>query len=233
MKKSPLSILTFLLLLGAFFPLRAQEEPPLRVHFTCLAWDGVHASGLHYLDGGELVPLRISSVFRGKSHEYAGTNPIVFYRTEALADGTVQRIPAASATIPAGMNDVLLLFLPATPGQENGPEFNIVVIDDSPSVFPWGSYCIYNLSAYEVGGIIGSEKFVLPGKKSRIVIPDSKDEVDVQIHFSQKIDGQWVPKVNTRWVYRKNGRSIVFVTDDVTSRKPRLKIKSIDQFTSK
>ena len=39
-----------------------------------------------------------------------------------------------------------------------------------------------------------------------------------------------MPSVNTRWLYRDNARSIVFVSEDNSSRYPVLKIKSIAQY---
>jgi hypothetical protein len=232
MTKPIRTFLLSLVLLTAWASLSAQtEEPALSVRFTCLAWDGVRAHDLTYRKGDQLEPLRISSSYRSKQYTYQGANPIVFYRgVITLPDGSTQPRPVASATIPEGQREVLLLFLAAAPDQPDGMEYNVVVIDDSDVRFPWGSYCIYNLSAHEIGGIFGSEKFVISGKKSKIVMPDSDDLVDVQIHFSQMIEGQWVPKVNTRWLYRKNARSIVFVTDDLSARNPRLKVKSIDQY---
>jgi len=210
--------------------LPAQPAEPMSVRFTCLSWDKIDSKDLGYLKQGQLMPLRMSSSYRGEVYTYTGPNPIVFYRGVGMADGSVQRTPVASVTIPSGMHDVLLLFIANNDAQPGQPEFNVVVIDDSTTSFPWGSYHIYNLSAYEIGGIFGNEKFTIPGKKSKIVIPNADDQVDVQIHFSQKIDGQWVPKVNTRWLYRANARSIIFVTDDMNARFPRIKIKSIDQY---
>ncbi len=209
--------------------LSAQAPEPMSVRFTPLSWERMDSKGLGFESQGTFEPLRISSAYRGGVYTYTGTNPIVFYRSKAMPDGTEARTPIATATIPNGWRDVLLLFIANPQRGEGQAEYRVIVIDDSTSNFPWGSYHIYNLSEYEIGGIFGSEKFTIPGKKSKIVTPDADNKVDVQIHFSQKIDGQWVPRVNTRWLYQSNARSIIFVTDDTQARPPRIKVKSIDQ----
>lgn len=210
--------------------LQAEQAQEISVRFTCLAWDRFDVEGVKYQSAEEALSLRISSSRRSQIYTYRGTDPIIFFTERTLADGAVERVPLATASIPSGMTDVLLLFLERHDPQPGEPLFNVAVINDGTNAFPWGSYCIYNLSAYEVGGIIGSERFRIPGNGSKVVTPDGDGQITVEIHFSQMIDEEWVPKVNTRWLYRSDARQIVFVTDDKTTRNPRLKIKSIPQY---
>lgn len=205
----------------------------MTVDFSCLAWSGVDTRGLNYLHNNETVPLRISSAFRSGPYRYTGPNPIVFFRETRAPDGTLVREPVASAHIDPGLKNVLLLFVTAPTAvntEAPAPAFRVLVLDDDTSVFPMGSYRVFNLSDHEIGGIIDEKAFTIAPNHSFTVTPEAQDEVDVRIHFSSKIDGQWVPSLNTRWLYRKNARRLVFVTRDTSAKRPLLKIKTISQY---
>lgn len=210
--------------------LRAQEQEPITVSFSCLAWDKVDTRGLRYLRNNQTEALRISSAYRTGPYSYTGPNPIVFFREIPGPEGTVIRQPVGRAEIPPGQRSVLLLFIRNNEPEGSGNEYNILVLDDSLTSFPKGSYRVFNLSEHEIGCIFGDQKFTVASQQYKTVSLGAENEVDVRIHFSSRIDGQWVPSVNTRWLYQDSARSLVFVTQDGSVRNPQLKIKSITQY---
>ena len=211
------------------FP-QATGDNLISVEFSCLAWSQVDTKGLRYLDGEKVEPLRISSAYRTGPYRYRGTNPIVVFREVAGPEGAVIRQPVGRAFVDPSFTKVLFLFIRNDQPEGSGSEYEIMVLDDSLDSFPRGAYRIFNLSNHQIGGFIGKEKFIVPTKEFRTIELDSEDKVDVQIHFSSRVEDQWVPGVNTRWLYRDNMRSIVFVTADQESRYPMLKVKSVKEY---
>lgn len=210
-----------------------QSEEPLSIRFSCLSWEGVKKSNLKYLQNGQAVDLRISSAYRTGPYNYTGPNPLVLFKEEKGEDGAIVQVPVASVVIPRGMKDVLFLMVKNTPPLSERfpvPGVEVVVMNDDFGSFPKGAYRVFNLSDYEIGGVFGDTKFTVPGKQYKTIELQGKDELNVRIHFSSKIDGKWVPKINTRWLHRDNERNIVFITDDRSSSQPILNVKTITQY---
>ncbi|WP_269522740.1 hypothetical protein [Coraliomargarita parva] len=227
------------LFLCAHFNLRAQtDENTISISFTCLAWDTTKANGIQYLNGEEVETLRVGQSRLNGPYSYTGPNPIVFFRERPGGEpGTVVREPVARAYVEPNLQDVLFLFSDAvrmpeaveTPVQA---KLNTLVMNHDFGAFPMGSFRIINLSKYQVGCILGDEKFVIPGKETKLIEDPADDKADMRVHFSMKIDDQWEPKINTGWMYHSNRRALVFLTDVVNSRRPYLKMKTITDFTS-
>ncbi|WP_269522691.1 hypothetical protein [Coraliomargarita parva] len=208
------------------------DEALISIRFSCYALGTIDARGLYYLDEGEPRAFRISSAFRRGPYDYTGPNPLVFYRDGRSPDGSTIRIPVASARIDPALKELLLFFVNNDAHQpgEATPEMKVIVMNDDLRAFPAGAYRVFNLSEHEIGCLFGEEKFIVPGKDYKTVNLDEGDQVNVRIHFSSNIDGEWVPQINTRWLYSSNERNIVFVADDYSTRHPRLKINTITQY---
>jgi hypothetical protein len=109
-------------------------------------------------------------------------------------------------------------------------DLRVITMNNDFNSFPKGSYRIYNLSDYEIGGIFSEQQFTITGKNSKTIEIKGADQVDVRIHFSSKINDEWVSQINTRWRHDLQSRNIVFVTDDQSSRRPKIRIKTITQY---
>lgn len=205
-------------------------ETGISLQFSCLEWSEIDTNGLYYQHQEESIQVSMDTAYRSELYDYSGPNPIVFFVDSNGANGQPERRPVARAQVPEGVERALFLFVERPNPGENGEAFEVIVMDESLSAFPMGTYRVFNFSDYEIGGIIGENRFIIPGKNFKTISPKVGDMVDVQIHFSQKVDDQWVPKVNTRWLYRENARNIVFVTDDPNSRVPRLRVKTVTEY---
>ncbi|MGE9290143.1 MAG: hypothetical protein ACQKBT_04080, partial [Puniceicoccales bacterium] len=180
----------------------------------------------------QLEPLKVSQAFYKGPFDYTGPNPMVFYKKVPAADGTIQIVPVASVPIDPALTDVFLLFLKGSAAASEAPHppLRIVSMNNQLDEFPKGGYRIYNLSDYEVGGIFSDQRFTIPANSSKTIDLNGTDHVDVRIHFSTKVDGEWISQINTRWRHDEQTRNIVFVTDDPNSRHPKLKLKTITQY---
>lgn len=211
----------------------SEEAETISVRFTCLAWDSVDSRGLNYMTEGEEVGLRISSAFRSPKYEYTGLNPFVIYTKKSAPNGESLKVPVASVSIDPELKDVLLLFVQqrsTEAGESAQSKYTILVMNESLNTFPFGSYRIFNFSERDVGGILGDSKFILPPKSQKVITPSVENHLSMQVHFSKKQDEQWVPEVNTRWNYEENARRIVFISEDTSSRRSKIKIKTISEY---
>lgn len=212
----------------------AEDEELITVRFNCLAWDTIKANGVKYLDGEEVVKLRVGQSRFNGPYQYTGTNPIVFFREQPGTEpGEVLRVPVASAFIQPGFENALILFteVAARGREDRSPHtmFKALVWNNDLSVYPAGTYRVINLSQHEVGGIIGVDKFIIPGKQTKMISKPSSDGEGMRIHFSMKIDDMWEPKINTAWKYRADKRYLVFLTDVNNNGRPYLKLKTITE----
>jgi hypothetical protein len=213
----------------------ADDDAAISVRFTCLAWDTIKANGVQYLNGEQVETLRVGQTRFSAPYRYTGPNPIVFFREKpGLEAGEVVRVPVASAYIQPGLRDVLILFSDAERSGESAndqvlPQFKALALNNDLKAFPAGTYRIINLSQHQVGGIMGEEKFIIPGKQTKMISKPVGDGEDMRVHFSMKIDDQWEPKINTAWMFSANKRYLVFLTDIMNARRPYLKLKTITE----
>ncbi len=226
-------LIAFLLCGSTLAPAQPGQDDTLSIQFDCLAWGDANTQGIKYIQDGQAVPLRISRAFRTGPYRYTGPSPIVFFREARNEDGTLKRVPVATVEVSPSQKQVLMLFTHSSQGQGNpdDPEpLQVMALGDGLEEFPPGSYRVFNLSEHTIGCVLADETFMVEPKQFTTITPAVHDNLDVRIHFSSKVDGQWVPSINTRWLYRQNARRLVFVARDNRTDRPLLKVKTISQF---
>lgn len=164
--------LIFGALLGllATCPLAAQV-----VRFTVFAAKPI--AGLAFVPKANAAPVK--TVFyptaRSPRYEYRGAMPLRFVDP---ADNTV----VAEVTIPAGIQDALLLFSPAettgTPAAKGKAaptlRYQVSVLDDGALRHGAGGLSIVNLSGLELSGVVGANAVILtPGLNPTLSIGKS------------------------------------------------------------
>jgi hypothetical protein len=110
---------------------------------------------------------------RSPSFLYRGPNPIEFFRQEEVQDQqgrtTTVRVPVASARLPEGVRDALIVFQGPPRGQEQGPT-RATVFDDSQGALPRNSISVLNASGIALTGRVGTTDLRLePAAVSRPV----------------------------------------------------------------
>ncbi|MBL9190504.1 MAG: hypothetical protein JNK23_23700 [Opitutaceae bacterium] len=115
---------------------------------------------LTFIPGAGAPPqtLQFYPTARSARAEYRGPMPLRF--TDSTS-GTV----VAEASIPAGMTEALLLFLPNPgPATATGLRYQIAVLDDSAARHASGGLAIINLSGLALSGTVNKENVTLqPG----------------------------------------------------------------------
>lgn len=176
MKKQ--TLLFILLATSLASPLFAalEEDPPIKIQFKVYA--DTRVQGLHYASQTNQETTSLSATTNthsypvtfnsglSESYAYEGAQTIFFFYEEPVPvsdefpDG-IQRHLSASAEIPEGWTDVLLLFFPAESISKNMNRYHIYPLDNSESALPLGHLMFFNASGKEMQGVVGSRKIKL------------------------------------------------------------------------
>jgi hypothetical protein len=153
----PRSLAGWLLLAGAIAVSAhgATAPTPAAVRFTVFSAQPV--KGLTFVPRPNAAPqeLVFQPTARSARHEYRGPMPL---RIIESGTGTL----VAEATIPAGIRDALLLFLPIADGKGGGAlRYQVAVLDDGAGRHGPGGLAILNLSGLALSGTVGAEKVTL------------------------------------------------------------------------
>lgn len=250
------SLLFFSLLLH---PLAAQDTvekekpfvftPERSLKIVCLAADsGISSVWLRTLakqDEGApaaITPTRTTVPFSKRSSPvvYSGPAKIEFFKTEpppgAVFDEEGNRLgpePFATAILPSGKREMLLLFVPLAADQRKGElEYRLLPFDDSMDTLPWGSYRFINFTNRNLVAYAGSKTQRLELKSNRasetISPGGSKRNLQWLIYDSPQTDGK--PIFSAQWLHRPNYRSLIFVTESKNQR-GAINVKSIDEWS--
>ena len=146
---------------------------------------------------------------------------VFLHERQKTAEG-VDIYPAIAAVkIPSSVREPLLILVPRSGDQPYGA----LVIDRSLSKFPEGSSQLINFSRSEIRAMIGKTRVLAPPMK--ITSFDLSLNLDdlLNVHFKYKLAEDWKTLSRTRWVNKKNKRSLLVAYLD--PRTERMKIKGI------
>ena len=163
--------------------------------------------------GDKLMPLELRS--EGLSPTYKTTltdDELVIH----LANGEV----AARAKVAAEIKQAAVLIVPAPANAS--PTYRLVVIDEAPATFPWGTSRLVSLLGVETALQAGEHKLPLPGGKIT-TLPEVKklDEFNMaQTNFYYREGTAWVPFTERRLQYTGQMRRIFVVHATPGSQQP-------------
>ncbi len=216
-----LGILAMGIALFAGSVVQAADQPAsASVKFTVMAWDVFDPEKdleLNYTSGGKLRTLQ--AVWRDRSQvmECDGAGPLVFTRT-VEREGKMVEVPVATAPIPQGVTRVLLVFgRNASPAQGESA-MQVMVIDDSYTVFPGKSVRFLNYSKMTLGGSLGDQRFEV-GPGGDRVVPAVMPEANRLLTFRlarRDEQGGWQKLRSTGLPMAERMRVLVFLIDDAT-----------------
>lgn len=158
--------LLYLPLLCLSLSVLGQEPPPLRtVEFHIVDNSRIRNLRFGIFDEeGQLVQsTRMGFPTSGLSRKYTytGPMPMVFFEEESVEGpngaSAIRRTPRAQATLPEDQDKVMLLFVPANGGQENGPRYDVQWMDIRPGRLPPGHLAIYNTTPLTFLGAVGRQ----------------------------------------------------------------------------
>ncbi len=167
-----------------------------------------------------------------------GPAKIEFFKTEPPAgavfdtEGNRQPAPFASATLPSGKREILLLFVPLPPDQrEDGLEYRLLPFDDSMDTLPWGSYRFINFTGRNLLAFAGSknQRHELRSNRASATISPGGSKRNLQWLIYDNPGTEGKPVFSAQWLHRPNYRSLIFITES-TNQRGAINVKSIDEW---
>ncbi|MCS6245084.1 MAG: hypothetical protein H2172_14690 [Opitutus sp.] len=160
-------------LIPVFVQGQAMPPPEVTVQFT--VFSRKRLEGLCYLPTKLSQPMSLRFFTQNKSerYRYTGSADVAFYAVEdwaryaqvgVVAVPLVKPLPrpVAVATLPSGMREALLLFIPLPETQPDGIKFLVLPVDDDPARFPVGHIAVVNATGRHYTGQVGRKVLDLP-----------------------------------------------------------------------
>jgi hypothetical protein len=174
-------------------PSRAQlANPAPAVPQVALAFSvscrGV-ASGLVYRParGKPFKPVVFYGGYRPGPISYKGPARMEFFDQADAASENPR--PVAICTVPEGITDALLLFLPKTQPTAEGLRFDVVAVDDSLEKVPPGSFAVINVTNNDYAAQYGTAS---PITISRGVNPFYRASGRVTLRLAVRDGAEWI-----------------------------------------
>lgn len=143
---------------------------------------------------------------------------LVLYNKAAVDPKNPAASLAATARVPAGMKRAIVVVVPNAPGAQ--PAYRMVLIDDSPGVFPGGESRVLSMVAFDAAVEAGEHKFQLkPAAVTRIPEVKKVNEFNMaQTNFFYKDNGVWTPFTERQLQFLNEFRRIflIYVTPGST-----------------
>lgn len=133
------------------------------------------------------------------------------------ADGAV----AARAKVPAGCKRAAVIVVPAAAADAK-PPYRLIVLDDAPAAFPWGSSRAVSLLGVETAVQLGEHRLALPAGKIT-PLPEVKkvDEFNMaQVNFHYREGTGWIPFTERRMQFTGELRRIFLIHATPGSQRP-------------
>lgn len=206
------------IVLLAASPCHAQEIRSVGCRFLSFGSSGDPAAVLALNGKGETVecPLPTTRLSKKILCE-AKDNKIPF-----LSAG--DRKPMATASIPAGVNSALVIFV-RFPGQPaDNPGWRIFVIDDSPSNFPDGGAYVANFFSGDIRFVIGEHKGMLKAAGAHgYAMPKERDDFNMApVIFEFRHGEKWRIANESSLRFLPGMRYLIFAYLDPVSGRPRI-----------
>jgi hypothetical protein len=127
---------------------------------------------------------------------------------------------AARGKVAASCKRAAVIVLPAAAGST--PPYRLIVLDDAPSAFPWGSSQVISLLGVETALQAGEHRIALPpGKNTALPEVKKVDEFNMaQVNFHYREGQQWVPFTERRLQFVGDIRRIFLVHATPGSQRP-------------
>ncbi len=199
----------------------AEDLRQINCRFLSFGGNGELASAIALSGKGEeiICPLsetRISS----KVVCFAKNNAISFL-------SATDRKPLATATIPAGVNSALLVFVRNSSGADakSPPAWRVFIIDDDKKNFPKGGAYIVNFYNKDIRFIIGEHKGMLqPAGAHGYAMPTERDTFNMAAVVFEFLQGEkWRPASESALRFLPGIRYLMIAFVDPISGRPSVK----------
>ena len=205
------------LLVALLMPLLAQGQEPRTVSCRFLGFQTGDSmdSLICITEGSQVVcPLGTSEI-SGPANLVAVNNVLSFIDSK-------DRKPACNVTVPAGMHQPLIVFMPNAQGAAT--PLRGFAIEDSKKSFPDGGALVVNLHSTNIRFVIGEHKYMLkPGDSCGVEEPKQRDDFNMAtVTFEFSHNEEWINASESRFRFTEGLRYLIFTYTDPSSQRPRV-----------
>ena len=202
-----LAILTSSFLLLSSSNLRAQTY-----EFQAISTGEPILRTLWYTEGAKKNKIVATALMRSESYKYDLGPQIIFYGDRVDEEG--KPIAEAIANLPIGATQVLLFFNKLKNTNESGQNYDVTVLKDDHSDFPFGSFRFVNASGKILAVKISEEQLTLAvGESKTVKVKASAKDLGVDIAAYVKDEDKWQKGYSSMWGHRENLRTLVFIAN--------------------
>lgn len=167
---------------------------------------------LWYAKDSKKIEIVATALMRSESYKYDLGPKIIFYGDRVDEEG--KPIPEAIADLPIGATQVLLFFNKLKNTNESGQNYDVSVLKDDHSNFPFGSFRFINASGKKLAVKISEEQLTLAvGESKTVKVKASTKDLGVDIGSYVEEEDKWKKGYSSMWGHRENLRTLVFIAN--------------------
>ena len=202
-----LAILISSFLLLSYSNLRAQTY-----EFQAISTGEPILRTLWYTEGSKKNKIVATALMRSESYKYDLGPKIIFYGDRVDEEG--KPIAEAIAELPIGATRVLLFFNKLKNTDESGQNYDVSVLKDDHSDFPFGSFRFINASGKKLAIKISEKQLTLAeGESKTVKVKASTKDLGVDIGSYVEEEDKWQKGYSSMWGHRENLRTLVFIAN--------------------
>ena len=170
---------------------------------------------LWYTEGSKKNKIVATALMRSESYKYNPGPNITFYGDRVDIEG--KPIAEAIAELPVGATKVLIFLNKLKNTNESGQNYDVSVLKDDHSIFPFGSFRFVNASDKRIAVKISNEQLTLAvGESMTVKVRASNKDLGVDIGAYLEEEDKWQAGYSSMWGHRENLRTLVFITNRPT-----------------
>ena len=188
----------------------ANPQAAGTVHFRTLGVN-INAEDIVYKKGEKYLPIALSEAVRSPFYDTTGgTGVLTFYRLVAGPEGKPMPVSVGQVDLTGLGPRVLLLFMPDPAQAQN---YAVRAFADNAKVVPPGSYRFMNLTAINVGIVLGGKKVIIaPGSDAVLSDTPAGGSSEVQVAVYGVVGEAAHIAYSNIWLFDPQSRFTVLIT---------------------
>jgi hypothetical protein len=210
------------LLGGTAFAQKEAKERTCRILF--LEGPDSAPNTLHLFDGTRAREVELPRLNLSKIYEIPAGNLTLTLLPAPPADPEKLPAGAPNAKLPETVTDFFLL-LTSDPANTVAP-VRMQIIPAGADRLRAGQMLWFNLTAHQIGGVVGSEKLIMRPQSTVTLKAPASSAGDYHVELAYRIEGKETvyPICETQWRHDPRSRSLAFVFAKPGTRTPRVQV---------
>ena len=208
----PTSKILLATLISSFLLLSSSNLRAQTYEFQAISTGEPILRTLWYTEGAKKNKIVATALMRSESYKYDLGPKIIFYGDRVDEGG--KSIAEAIAKLPADATRVLLFFNELKKPDQFGLNYEVIVLEDDHSNFPFGSFRFINASGKKIAIHISEEQLTLAvGESKTVKVKASTKDLGVDIGSYVEEEDKWQKGYSSMWGHRENLRTLVFIAN--------------------